>query len=249
MKKLITLLVLFCLTGCGGCDNCDEATTTVDTGWSGGLFNVWIPQHPRAVMILHQGHNCFDDCYGGADDNLVPVAERLRDAGFIVYGFEMPVFPHSSGPIEYYYENVLNFVNSLNDCYPVYMMGLSGGGWTTTVITALSDKILYGYSIAGDAPFDIRDRSNQPPDLEWEQLNPPTGSYRELYRIAENRLLHIYNYNESHVVGEGYTGSVLACEANSECVMGYPYIWDYEAQGHQISSWATDYIIKDILGE
>ena len=239
---IVWAVVILCLLN--ACGSSHKTILTVSPMWEGGLYDVWVPEKPKAVIILHQGHNCFDDCYPAPDDNMIPIAEQFAEAGFIVYGFEMPPFPHSEGPIEYYYESTLKFVESLSNRYPIYMVGISGGGWTTTVITALSDRIVHGYSISGDAPFDIRPRAEQPADVEWEQLNPPTGSYRNLYDLAGKRLTHIYNYNEAHE--EGYTGAMLSCEATPECEAGYFYIWDYVATDHYISNWTVEYIIDDI---
>src|SRR5688500_4942306 len=50
-------------------------------GWQGGLYRIWeSDQSPRGVIILHQGHTCFDGC--GKDASLIPVAERFATQGF-----------------------------------------------------------------------------------------------------------------------------------------------------------------------
>lgn len=222
MRNAATILKLFLVGLALGA--CGEITT-----WRGGLYQVWEPAGKEVgVMILHQGHDCFSGC-SSSDTNLVPVAERFAAAGFLVYGFEMPPYPHDSGPIERYYRPVLDLVATLPTDVPVYMAGLSGGGWTTSVVTAIEPRVKRGYSVSGDIPPDVR-----PIDVDcFEQLYPPFG-YRELYAMAGDRLLHIYNFNEGGHFG-GLSGE-----------LGYRYLNHYSARSHTFSAETVEFILTDI---
>jgi len=193
----------------------------------GGLIGVWEPeQQPIGVFILHQGHTRFDSP-GPAD--LVPVARRFRDAGYIVYGFEMP--EHSANnaeglPIETFFAPVLQLIDALPGDLPIYMAGLSGGGWTTTVVTSMSERIVKGYSVAGDAPLDIPQVGR-----DWEQLQ---FDYRQLYSIAGSRLIHIYIKDDP------------CCWSNIVGDVGYFYVTDFTNPGHAISEWSMNFILSDV---
>lgn len=211
------LLIALCLVpvGCG---------SKSSPGWQGGLYGVWEPQGaPVGVMILHQGHDCFAGCR--YDDSLMPAAEAFAARGFLVYGFEMPPDPHDAGPIERYYHPVLDLIATLPPELPVYMAGLSGGGWTTTVVTAIEPRVVRGYSVDGD-----------PASSDWEQRNPPFP-YATLYSMAGERLMHVYIPNEPG----GYA---------PPGVIGYSYVLDETSRAHVFSPWTVEFILSDIgLGE
>jgi hypothetical protein len=139
--------------------------------------------------------------------------------------------PHGP-PIEQYYEPILDLIDSLPEDTSIFMIGLSGGGWTTTFCTALSDRIIRGYSVAGDIPLDLR----EPDEMgDWEQVNLP-WSYCELYAMAEGRLLHIFNQFDPCCFA--YSGT--------EEELGTPFAIDSTHQEHKISEWALNYIIDDM---
>lgn len=212
MKKLISILAnILLLIGCG----------EDSVNWKGGLIGIWQPPgEPIGIMILHQGHDCFNGCR--YDDSLEPIALYFTSNGLRVYGFEMPPDPHNDGPIEKYYQPVIDLLNELdkeNNKLPIYMSGLSGGGWTASVITALDNRIIKGYSVEGD-----------PAESDWEQSHTPYG-YLTLYQMAGNRLTHIYRQ------------SFFDCK---DWTYPYPCVNDPIATDHYFSKWAADYILKDI---
>lgn len=208
-KNLLALSIAVYLSACGGAKEPD---------WTGGLVRTWQPDNPAGVVILHQGHDCFDGCR--YDDSLIPAAEAFAAAGYIVYGFEMPPEPHDHGPIERYYKPVTDLLDALDRRLPVYMVGLSGGGWTTTVVTALDARITAGYSVEGDPYYG-----------DWEQRNTPQG-YAALYQMAGPRL--------THVAIPGSDGSCAALGHAPPCVN------DYTTNQHRISEWAVGYMLQDM---
>lgn len=216
------LVLSLMLAGCG----------SEDRNWKGGLYNVWEPQGQQVgVMILHQGHDCFAGC-SSSNHNLVPVAESFAAEGFRVYGFEMPPRPHDNGPIERFFQPVVDFINAIEPGMPVYMAGLSGGGWTTSVVTALAPRVKRGYSVSGDIPIDVRPLTD---DADFEQRNPP-HDYRVLYAMAGDRLLHIYNFNEG-----GYFGGLSGD-------LGYAYVNHHSATTHTFSRESVEFILAELRG-
>lgn len=222
MRKFIVLLIL--LAGCV------HPEPVPQVNWPGGLRYVLEPAGvPIGVVILHQGHNPFD-APNDPISSLVPVSERLVQEGYAVACFEMPPMWHS-GSIEKFYNPVLQYIETVTGG-PIFMIGLSGGGWTTTVTTAISNRITKGYSVAGDHP-----------ELslagDWEQQNPPYP-YRTMYQMAISRLLHVYN---------AYDSCCYRYAGWTEEEIGTPFIVDYTHQNHMISPWAIEQIIEDMADE
>lgn len=240
----LMVICFILLVGCGGASSETDATSSAP--WRGGLFDVWIPDgKPRAAIILHQGHGQFDaptHPQTGEWYNLAVVAKRFADAGYMVIGFEMPPMPHNAGPIERFYQPVMDYIETVPVDLPLYMVGFSGGGFTTSIVTALSERIVKGYSVQGDAPLALRsfplDCDNLTGDEGWEQCNPP-HDYETLYSMAGSRLLHIYAYDDG-----GGRGSLSY--AHFSTVPNYPHVVDYTATNHSFTNWSFQYILSDI---
>ena len=91
-------------------------------------------------------------------------------------------------PIKFFIEPVIITLNQIEKNYnfeSFNMVGLSGGGWATVVISALDDRIQTSYSIAGSIPIWMRSDSSNFGD--YEQTIP------EFYKIA--------NYEELYIMG------------------------------------------------
>ena len=88
----------------------------------------------------------------------------------------------------------LNYVDTTFNFDSYYMVGISGGGWTTTLYSAIDPRITQSYSIAGSLPLYLR---SSPEDIgDYEQIVP------SLYRIANYLDLYIldsYGENRKHV--------------------------------------------------
>lgn len=192
--------------------------------WTGGYVGCWPAQGAvRGAVILHQGHNSFRGEYD-EHSNLVPVAEAFAAAGYTVYGMEMPIPPHDGRPLSDFLDPVQSLLEQIGR--PAYMIGLSGGGWTTTYVTAQDPRIVKGYSVAGDAPPSVW---IGPRDWEQQQVD-----YWQLYAQAGPRLLHLYNQHDSCCFW-GITGDV-----------GYFYLSDDNSYYHQISPWSQQQILADM---
>jgi len=80
--------------------------------------------------------------------------------------FENPdLRPEKGSPLKYFLEPIAIYLNYLSarphmDEFPYYsefsMVGFSGGGWTTTVYSALDERIRFSVSIAGSIPLYLR---------------------------------------------------------------------------------------------
>ena len=175
----------------------------------------------KKLMIYHQGHE--GDFYHGKN-----TIEFFLKNGYSVLAFSMPLlgpnnqplietefgsiklashnyfsFLESSkfSPLKFYFEPIvqsLNYVEQNFNYENVYMVGISGGGWTTTVYASLDERILQSYSIAGSIPIPLRTSEN---DLgDYEQTLPSfyrIANYLELYLLAsigdERKHVQIFN--------------------------------------------------------
>ena len=99
--------------------------------------------------------------------------------------------------IKYFVEPIavsLNYIDKNFDFDSYYMVGISGGGWTTTLYSAIDPRIIQSYSVAGSLPFYLR---SSPDNLgDYEQILLPlyqNANYLDLY------ILDSYGNNRKHV--------------------------------------------------
>lgn len=185
---------------------------------------------PRGVLLLHQGHNSFH-ADGGPQDLRV-VAAHFAYRGFRVIGLEMPPLPHDGIPLSDFLAPSLAVLDRLDadgSTLPVFMLGLSGGAWTTTMLCASDPRIVRGYAVAGDMPWDMRHDPRDYADAEQAGYD-----YRELYEQAGDRLMHLYNLRDP------------CCFAGIVGDVGYPYVSDPFNEEHSIGPWSESWIVGDM---
>ena len=107
-------------------------------------------------------------------------------------------------PMKYFVEPIalsLNYIDENYDFDYYYMVGLSGGGWTTVLYSAIDERISESYSVAGSYPLHLRHETKNIGD--YEQFNPNIyriSNYLELYTMSsfgDNRkLVQLFIYND-----------------------------------------------------
>lgn len=167
------------------------------------------PAEPLSgTVFYHQGH-----FRGLADD--VDQIQRLLDRGHPVVYFDMPLdggnnrprielasgliqlesheqlkllLPEAGHPVKLLLEPVIVALNQVEEAgaVPVWMVGISGGGWTTTLAAAIDPRIRQSFPVAGSQPFYVREITRNRHG-DYEQTVP------ELYEVA--------NYLEFYVLG------------------------------------------------
>lgn len=195
--------------GWRGATKVSRSTIRLDGGIT-SVVDRFEPAAPGgAFVIYHGGHRQTVEAAR-------PTIEALLARGFTVAAMMMPLYgtnnrptvdlPRFGGvrleshnqlpwldvgdghPVKILIEPVIVVVNqALADGYQaVHMVGLSGGGWTTTLAAAVDRRIVKSYPVAGSLPLFLREE--QFGDFgDWEQTAP------ELYRVA--------NYLELYVLG------------------------------------------------
>jgi hypothetical protein len=125
--------------------------------------------------------------------NRKPIVSFPRFGKMMIVSHEQMTFltPSSGHPVRYFLDPVLIMVNYLKSIQfdNIMMIGISGGGWTTTLSAALDTRISKSFPVAGSLPFYLRSRDmhNQSTFGDYEQYAP------EIYRVA--------NYLDLYIMG------------------------------------------------
>ena len=139
------------------------------------------------VKLLREGYDVLAFCMPLLGINNQPIV-KLRKIGFIklVEHNNMYLLDLREGhPIKYFIEPVISTINYIERNYRytrVSMIGLSGGGWTTTLCAAIDPRIKLSFSVAGSLPLHLF-----PERRDFEQIAPDMYkkfSYLELYLMA-----------------------------------------------------------------
>lgn len=159
-------------------------------------------------------------------------------------------------PIKFFVEPVCAVLNLLSkDFNACYMIGLSGGGWTTMVCAALDTRISQSFNVAGGLPVNLR---NKPKDKgDWEQVHIGLyniASYLDLYilgSIGKNRkcVLVFNKYDSCCFSGTLYEkwGSDVG-KIVKKLGGHYEVYSDTTHKSHIISVWTREKIIQEIEG-
>ncbi len=107
-------------------------------------------------------------------------------------------------PMKYFIEPIvlsLNFIDKNYDYDSYNMIGISGGGWTTIIYSAIDERISQSYSVAGSYPLHLRYETKNLGD--YEQINPNIyriSNYLELYTMSSSgdnrKLVQLFIYND-----------------------------------------------------
>jgi len=177
------------------------------------------------VVIVHQGHGCMLDGSDGLSYNLDKTMQALNAAGFAVVGMRMPEIQSrsncgstadhnrmfeesqrlekgSGSPLQFFLEPVARALNYIQAKYStVYhdfnMVGLSGGGWTSTVYAAIDPRITLSFPVAGSLPTDFMEgRDSEQGDKDFYNI----AGYRDLYLLGSfgpnRRQTQILNFHD-----------------------------------------------------
>ena len=233
------------------------------------------------LVIYHQGHG--GDFYKGKDIiqffldegftvlafsmpllgmNNQPVVEVPNIGTIKLTSHEHLRFIQSSefSPIKFFMEPLaisLNYLDQEYNFLSYYTIGISGGGWTITVYSAIDDRIEQTYSVAGSVPIYLRSISENHGDYEqWLPELYEITNYLDLYIMGaygENRKsIQIFNMNDpccfSGDLFKSYENEVK--ESISNLNKGYfeIYLDDTHAK-HIISNHTLEIIINELMSE
>lgn len=196
----------------------NKITTSMDYGVKSYSYLFLADKSNNKLIIYHQGHD--GDFILGKN-----TIEYFLEKGYSVLAFSMPLVGMNTqpivdvsfgklklithddlmfiesdtfSPIKFFVEPIaesLNYMDKEFNFDSYYMTGISGGGWTTVLYSALDSRIEKSYPVAGSVPMYLK--FNNPKNIgDYEQLLP------ELYKIADYLDLYImasYGENREHI--------------------------------------------------
>jgi hypothetical protein len=225
---------------------------------------------------MHAGH--------GGDANLMEQEiKALLSAGYSVVTMSMPLngpnsrptvlvprfgyiqfdshkylkfLPLETGsPIRFFIDPVERVVSLLASRYrDVSMIGLSGGGWTTTLAAAVDPRIARSYSVAGSYPLFLRFNSKNNWG-DWEENDPAlynVANYLDLYILAAygegRKSVQIFNRSDPCCFAGNWwqTYDLAVREAVRKTGSGVFQIVSFENSNHEISPDALEFIVRDM---
>jgi hypothetical protein len=190
----------------------DELRMNLAPGLQGLAYHFIPPRPNRQLVVVHQGHACtLDDDPSPADIGygLQRTINALLREGYGVLGVFMPhlrpgdesgshavMFQTTNvvgNPIRFFLESTaigLNHVGSRSrvEHFPKYrafhMVGLSGGGWTTTVYAAIDPRIQSSFPVAGTIPLYLRSGGSIGDREQFEPSFYSIAGYPDLYVLG-----------------------------------------------------------------
>ncbi len=205
---------------------CATLQIPMDKGFSSLVHHIRPQKSPQHLALFHHGH-AHDVWSSGGGETVQFFLQR----GYEVLVFQMPLMGDNRGlsplefrshndmaklatkdfdPIRFFLEPVVVSLNHLlqrSQPQEITMIGLSGGGWTTTLCAAVDVRIQKSFPVAGTLPLYLRTMSR---DLgDWEQFHP------DLYKIA--------NYLDLYLLGstgEGRHQRQILNQYDSCCFAG-----------------------------
>ena len=160
--------------------------------------------------------------------------------------------------IKFFVEPIIVTINYLEEQYTFdsyHMIGISGGGWTTTLVAALDDRINESFSVAGSYPIFLRNDSKNFGDYEQHHLELyELANYLDLYVMAstglDRKFVQIFNlYDPCCFDGnsfEEYEDEITQIVEKSGNGHFKIYL-DQTHKEHIISEHALEIIINEII--
>ena len=189
----------------------DKLEITMEKSVSSTSY-IFLPENSNnRLMIYHQGHRgdfilgknviefFLEEGYAvlafsmpliGRNEIVSIDSERFGNIQLVSHTSFNLIESSDFSPLLYFFEPIavsLNYIEEEYDFEVIAMTGISGGGWTTHVYSAIDPRIIRSYPVAGSLP-------------QYVLSNPPNndvGSYEE----SHPELLSIANYLDLYIMG------------------------------------------------
>jgi hypothetical protein len=241
---------------------------------------LFIPESSNNKLIIyHQGHG--GDFYKGKETiqffleknysvlafsmpllgmNNQPLVEISNIGTIKLTSHEHLRFLESSNlsPIKFFIEPIAVSLNYLDKNYNFSsydMVGISGGGWTVTLYSAVDDRISKTYSIAGSLPIYLRSINENRGDYEqWLPELYQIANYLDLYVMSsygeDRKFIQIFNkYDSCCFSGELYKTYENEIKKSIFTLKNgnFDIFLDDTHKTHKISDYALEIIIQSML--
>ncbi len=260
------------------------------------LAYYFIPVHRKKILVIYNpGHSCtLKDDERHLNRNEATI-RGLLGSGYDVLAVFMPHVKESAdGNCRFDHCAVMNSFSNYQGLLPtsglrffldptivslnhllkkyryksVNMVGLSGGGWTTNLVSAVDPRIKYSFNVAGSIPVYYRSGSSIG---DIEQFLPPLyrdiAGYPDLYVLGsfgkDRKQVQILNRKDDCCFGEKQHDPLRNYDADMQlfaqsvaarlAILGqmghYRFLIDDTAPNHQISEFALKNVILPALEE
>jgi len=167
---------------------------------------------------------------------------------------------HYEHPLSLYFTPLIASLNYLdrNSFSSIYMCGLSGGGWTTSIYPAIDSSVSCSFPVAGSWPMAVREVFHTVGD--YEQTYPPLFAhlldYHEIYTLSclapARKMLQINNrYDECCFAGP--TAHIYYVDSVAKALNGtngmFKFYLDETGTAHAITSRAVQVMLTFIANE
>lgn len=257
----------------------DKLTILMDYGVDSKAYLFLASKSNNKLVIYHQGHDgdfvlgkntiqyFLDNNYSVMafsmpllEPNSQPVVDLQNFGKIKLTSHDDLMFLESKefSPIKFFVEPIavsLNYVEKTYKFESYNMVGISGGGWTTVLYSAIDTRISKSYPVAGSAPMYLR--FNNPKNIgDYEQIVPGlynVAEYLDLYIMAsygDNRgQIQIFNeYDPCCFSGLGFKTYESEIK-NSVLNLGkgtFDIFLDETNKKHSISDESLGVILKDM---
>ena len=262
----------------------DKITIEMEHGIN-SIAYLFIPyESNNKLIIYHQGHDgdfllgkntiqfflkngysiiAFNMPLKGMNNQPVIETSDFGPIKFISHK-QFPLLESSKfSPLKYFVEPIvlsLNYIDGSYDYDDYYMIGISGGGWTTIVYSAIDERVSKSYSVAGSYPLHLRHEAKNLGD--YEQINPNLyriANYLELYIMSsfgdDRKLVQLFIYNDpccfqAELYEKFPYGNAI--QDRLEILGGegkFSVFLDNSTNQHEISDHALSLILDDMLNK
>ena len=238
---------------------------------------------PTKLIILQHGHACtFDDEADPRGAGMAHSVDSFLEAGYGVLIAYMPhmrpgdcqTLPHAElfnlnlvtgSALKFFLEPVLISLNLLKPQYKeIHMAGLSGGGWTTTLIAAIEPAIRASFPIAGTIPLHLRTGGSVGDKEQYLPEFYSLAGYPDLYYLGAygpgRKQVQILNRKDNCCFGEaqhkgpqhrvGYEAAMRDYERKVQQALAangaFRLEIDDTAPRHMISPYAVQLILREL---
>jgi pimeloyl-ACP methyl ester carboxylesterase len=189
---------------------------------------------------------------------------NVYPAEVIEHGTTIPIYGHNAlfnleHPFYYFMaplKSVIDYLEKEKGWKQFVMVGLSGGGWTTTLYSAMDERITLSFPVAGSIPISLRKTEEDKGDLEqnypdfYDRFN-----YSTLYFLAAagkgRRQFQILNQKDNccfAINGNNYWSDNIKTRLRRLHLPGsYEFYLDTISQTHRISTASLNKISDNII--
>ncbi|HEU0122856.1 MAG TPA: SGNH/GDSL hydrolase family protein [Bryobacteraceae bacterium] len=262
----------------------EKLTIKMEAGQENTTFHFQPKQAKTgSLVILQHGHGCtFDDGNDPKGYGLAHAVDSFLGAGFGVLTAHMPhmrdgdcrTMTHaamfdlkisSGNALKFFLEPVIVSLNALRTRYKeVHMAGLSGGGWTTTLLAAVDPSIKASFPVAGAIPLYLRTGDSIGDKEQYLEEFYKIAGYQDLFFLGAygqgRKQIQILNRRDDCCFGEAqhsqaYTGmpygpAMRSYETRVREALGntgqFRLEIDEDAPRHMISPQAVEIMLKEL---